>query len=29
MLQAGTGHLEYRDLPDELAAVARLVANGR
>jgi AcrR family transcriptional regulator len=29
MLQAGTGHLEYRDLPDELAAVARLVSKGR
>jgi AcrR family transcriptional regulator len=25
MLQAGTGHLSYDDLPDELAAVARLV----
>jgi AcrR family transcriptional regulator len=26
MLQAGTGHLAYEELPDQLAAVARLVA---
>jgi AcrR family transcriptional regulator len=26
MLQAGTGHLAYEDLPDELAAIAHLVA---